>query len=117
VKNSRNGEIRKAKQPVAEIVSIKEPALRFKCYQNKPIITGHLRVFLISTIDQKKYNVRIGEKITLGSEEFGTEEYTAVAIQGSGSNTVLILKDSKGTEYKIVVPAQDGEAVEDGAAS
>lgn len=117
VKNSRNGEIRKTKQPVAEIVSIKEPALRFKCYKNKPIITGHLRVFLISTIDQKKYNVRIGEKITLGSEEFGTEEYTAVAIQGSGSNTVLVLKDSKGTEYKIVVPAQDGEAVEDGAAS
>ena len=102
---AKNGNVKKVKVPVAEIVSVTDPALRFKCYKNQPIITGHLRVFLLNTVDQKNYNVRIGEKITLGSEEFGEEEYTASAILGTGAETVLILKDGKGAEFKVALPA------------
>lgn len=94
-----------------------KPIHSFKCYANQPIVTGHLRVFVLNTLDNKNFGVRLYDKIKLGTEENGIEEYTVTKISGTGKDTVVVLTDAKGVETTLRYPAEEEtEKVKDGAA-
>lgn len=104
-KKGKNGAVEKIKRNFVIIVSTTDPSIRFKCYENERIITGHKRVFFKSVAEGKDYEVLVGDKITLGSEEAGFEIYTVASL--NEKDNVVTLKDAKGKEYLIKLPVTD----------
>ncbi len=116
----KGGKETSERKSVVKIVSVTNPQEVFICKEDEVIETGYKRIFLESLVEQKKLSIKIkisadgvtGDKIVLGSDTLGEEEYTVSELKETEQGMVLVLKDAKGKAYEVKANASSQESEE-----
>ena len=116
----KGGKETSVRKSVVKIVSVTNPQEVFICKEDEVIETGYKRIFLESLVEQKKISIKIkisadgvtGDKIVLGSDTLGEEEYTVSELKETEQGMVLVLKDAKGNAYEVKANASSQESEE-----
>ncbi len=84
------------------IIERSSDKLVLNCYKDQQIFTDYAVITLRNTIDNKIIITKTGAKILLGDGNNSKEEYTVTSVEGTGSDTSVILTAADGkTTYAV----------------